>query len=410
MMNSTSLRFLSGKVLFFFLAVAALALAPEVVFAQHGGGGHAAGGGGGHFSPPPAPRAPAPSAPRPVTLPATHFASPVVAMPPHIPVYHQASNSTPPVNGQLPATGLQGAPVGNVVANLPVQSNSPGTSLLPGHTIAGSSRSFFGDGHEIWTEPKRAVIAPTTNGSSAIGTRTFSRPAGFASTTAAPPSPAGGVNFSRGRFGGPIFIGPGFGFGYGAPFFGYPFGFGDSFFFGNPFFGFQYGSVWVPCNGFGPGLQCAPFNYNYGYDPNYDSSYNSVISGGPEPDTETQSQQIYSPYSPALQPADENTSAGSSNEYMLYLKDGAVYMVSDYWFADGKLVYSTSNGQESVDMDRIDMQKTLDVNAKRGLVFTLRPEPPAAPQNDQNAPAQPNQGAAPAQSAPNSAPTPTTQP
>lgn len=132
-------------------------------------------------------------------------------------------------------------------------------------------------------------------------------------------------------------------------------------------------------------------------------------------DNQTQSQEIFSPYSPSLPAQEENTNGASPDEYVLYLKDGSVYVVNDYWFADGKLVYSTATGQESVDMDRIDMQKTLDVNAKRGLVFTLRPAAPqpdqngpqttpAAPQNDQNAPG--NQGAAPAQPAPDPSPQP----
>lgn len=418
MMNSTSSSFVSSKILFLFLGVAVLALAPEAVFAQHvgghmgGGGGGGArpsgGGGGGHFSPPPAPRAPSAPAPRPAAAPAPHFNPPVAATPPHVPVYHQPAGN-PPVNnavvhpapivarganGQLPPAGFRGMPLGTVVGSSAAQGNPQGNSALPGNAAGVPSRRFFGDGHQIWTEPARTGTSSATTGSSVTSGRVFNGPAGFM------PGGVGLVGpnhfYPPGHFHGPIIIGPGFGFGYGygSPFYGSAFGFGSGFFFGNPFIGFQYGSVWVPCNGFGPGLQCAPFNYYYnnGYDSSYDSSYNSVISGGPEPYTETQSQEIYSPYSPGLPPAEENSSGSSANEYLLYLKDGAVYMVSDYWFADGKLVYSTSSGQESVDLDRIDMQKTLDVNAKRGLVFTLRPEPPqspVSPQNDQNAPAQP---------------------
>ncbi len=171
-------------------------------------------------------------------------------------------------------------------------------------------------------------------------------------------------------------------------FFGSPFYYGDPFFFGDPFFGFQFGSVFVPCNGFGAAFQCMQYNSNYGYEP----PFTSTMIGGTE--TETQSQEIFSPYSPALPQPEENTNGPSPNEYVLYLKDGAVYVVNDYWYDDGKLVYSTATGQDSVDLDRIDMQKTLDVNAKRGLVFTLRPAPQAAPPDatspDQNLPAQPN--------------------
>ena len=133
------------------------------------------------------------------------------------------------------------------------------------------------------------------------------------------------------------------------------------------------------------------YNGDYGYE----QPYTSTMIGGTE--TETQSQQIFSPYSPALPPAEENNTP-SPNEFVLYLKDGSVYVVNDYWYADGRLVYTTANGQASIDLDRIDMQKTLDVNAKRGLVFTLRPaqpntmpsQPDQAQPPDQNAPAQPN--------------------
>ena len=130
------------------------------------------------------------------------------------------------------------------------------------------------------------------------------------------------------------------------------------------------------------------YNSNY----YFEQPFTSTMIGGTE--TQTQTQEIFSPYSPALPSSEENNNAPSPNEYVLYLKNGAVYVVSDYWYDDGKLVYSTSTGQDSVALDQIDMQKTLDVNAKRGLVFTLRPAPQPAP-SDQNA--QPDQGAAPAQ-------------
>ena len=199
----------------------------------------------------------------------------------------------------------------------------------------------------------------------------------------------------------PGVIRPGFGtFGFGGFggfgsgfFFGSPYYFGNPFFFGDPFFGYGIGSVWVPCNGYGPGLQCMAYNGDYGYE----QPYTSTMIGGTE--TETQSQQIFSPYSPALPPAEENNTA-SPNEFVLYLKDGSVYVVNDYWYADGRLVYTTSNGQDTIDLDRLDIQKTLDVNAKRGMVFTLRPAPQDAPPDQGAEPAQPDQQPQPNQTGP----------
>ena len=51
-----------------------------------------------------------------------------------------------------------------------------------------------------------------------------------------------------------------------------------------------------------------------------------------------------------------------------------MYTASDYWLVDGKLHYMTSYSTESVvDMDEVDLQRTVDENAKRGVTFTLKP-------------------------------------
>lgn len=61
----------------------------------------------------------------------------------------------------------------------------------------------------------------------------------------------------------------------------------------------------------------------------------------------------------------------------LYLKDGTVYRVSDYWLEDGKIHFRTSDGavEHALDVDQLDLQTTVDVNTRRGLRFTLRNEP-----------------------------------
>ena len=61
---------------------------------------------------------------------------------------------------------------------------------------------------------------------------------------------------------------------------------------------------------------------------------------------------------------------------ILYLKDGSSYAVSDYWLSGGKLHYVTSYGGENViDESQLDLQRTVNENATRGVDFTLRPEP-----------------------------------
>ena len=425
-------RFASGKTLFAFVGLTALALAPQIALAQHGGGGHAGGGasagghaspgagGGGspHFSSPPAPQAPhySPPPPHVVTPPSTYVPPPAAYVPP--PAAGAVNNAvvdpapvmnSPATPGSFPrAAGFVGTPVANPTGNAtnsqpdsrpvtgfasPTAATQPvdlySTTPDAMRARSGQPRRFVGEGHQIYSEPAGATGNSSTASAATTARRQFVGAAGLASATPGAPPHV----FPPHRRVPPIIVNPGFGtfgfggfgYGFGSPFFGSPFYFGDPYFFGDPFFGFGYGSVFDPCNGFGEGFQCMPYNSNF-YS---EQPYTSTMIGGTE--TETQSQQIFSPYSPAPPQPEDNTNGPSSDEYVLYLKDGAVYVVNDYWYQDGKLVYSTATGQDSVDLDRIDMQKTLDVNAQRGLVFTLRPaqqQPEAQP--DQSAPAQPD--------------------
>ena len=61
---------------------------------------------------------------------------------------------------------------------------------------------------------------------------------------------------------------------------------------------------------------------------------------------------------------------------LLYAKDGTSYAASEYWLAGGKLHYTMSSGGEgALDMDQLDLQRTEDENAKRGVKFVLKPAP-----------------------------------
>jgi len=53
-----------------------------------------------------------------------------------------------------------------------------------------------------------------------------------------------------------------------------------------------------------------------------------------------------------------------------------VYTARGYWLAGGELHYILASGDESaVDLNQVDMQRTVDENAKHGMPFTLKPSP-----------------------------------
>jgi len=62
---------------------------------------------------------------------------------------------------------------------------------------------------------------------------------------------------------------------------------------------------------------------------------------------------------------------------LLQLSDGSMYGLLDYWVEDGELHYTTTyGGQNSIGLDRIDLAKTVQLNADRGVQFVLRPKTP----------------------------------
>lgn len=181
----------------------------------------------------------------------------------------------------------------------------------------------------------------------------------------------------------PIFFGPGFGFGgcFGPFFFGC----------GGGFFG-----------GFGFGL-----GYGYGYcDPFwgcpagfYGSYYNGGYYGNQIYNQSTDESSVSNEFNPSRYwgpsaPPEETGGGGGSasssdSEVVLFLKDGTVYAITDYWIADNKLHYVTNyGGENSIPLEQLDIQRTVDVNAKRGINITLRPTP--TPQSQQQAAPEPD--------------------
>ena len=65
----------------------------------------------------------------------------------------------------------------------------------------------------------------------------------------------------------------------------------------------------------------------------------------------------------------------------LYLKDGTAYGVTDYWFVDDKVHFisleegGTKSVEKVIGRDELDVQKSIDVNTRRGFRVVMRDEP-----------------------------------
>lgn len=65
----------------------------------------------------------------------------------------------------------------------------------------------------------------------------------------------------------------------------------------------------------------------------------------------------------------------------LYLKDGTVLNVTDYWVVDNQLHFTMMDTpgakpvERSIPFEELDLQKTIDANTSRGFRFLLRNEP-----------------------------------
>lgn len=75
-----------------------------------------------------------------------------------------------------------------------------------------------------------------------------------------------------------------------------------------------------------------------------------------------------------------NSSESSETEYRpmitIYLRDGTGYGALDYWLTNGVLHFETTYGSEkSFPIDQVDMQRTVNENAARGVYFTFYTSP-----------------------------------
>ena len=197
------------------------------------------------------------------------------------------------------------------------------------------------------------------------------------------------------------FGGFGFGrFGYGR--FGWGFGWGG-WGWGWPWLGF---GLWDPWWWGGPGYGYYPYyapDANvYGYP---DSGYSAPDdNSNPPPPQDGQYNQPYSqndqgaPNGDWVTPNGPNPSAvpNSANlavPVLIYMKNGSVLTVRDYWMVDGDLHYILMNGvQRTTNLEQVDLPRTNTENAKSGVKFIFKSEPSAPPSTPDGSapPAKPN--------------------
>ncbi|MGC1675631.1 MAG: hypothetical protein WA739_25445, partial [Candidatus Acidiferrales bacterium] len=148
------------------------------------------------------------------------------------------------------------------------------------------------------------------------------------------------------------------------PYWGWP-GYG----YGDPGYGVTYSNPDDSSSNLSPDYGSGSYDNNSG---NYDSG--AYLNSNPN-SAENSTEAIEPQGSPDDNP-DTGNVAASTPTVLIYLKDGTTYAASDYWLADGQLHYIVSyGGQSTLNMDDVDLQRTVDENARRGVNFSLKPRP-----------------------------------
>src|SRR5580698_3705215 len=328
--GSTAMK-TSRELLFAGLVCAAMTLAPSAVFAQHGGGGggHAGGGGGGHFG---------------------------------------GGGSYAPARSSAPASAP--ASHGN-------------TSAGTAGSGAANTKNSTGGGH--WWNPSRGTATTAEKTPAQLATHNVVPMTTTAGTRSAffthTPSPVG-----RGGYG----YYPNYPYYY--PYYGYgllgcdPFwgcnGFGGGFGLGYGFGGYGGGYYGAGLFGSGGNSDMSGWTYSSNNGGDSDGSY-TVSAQGSNGDANlstsdsgeaTPSLGVSGPTTTLRR--DEAPAAAPKPTTVLYLRDGSSFAVTDYWLANGKLHYVTSyGGENTTDVSKLDLQKTVDENAKTGNAFSLKSEP-----------------------------------
>lgn len=113
------------------------------------------------------------------------------------------------------------------------------------------------------------------------------------------------------------------------------------------------------------------------------------FGGGTEPDSAVQSPaEPNTKYQRTISDATEETQNSSESATpsrngvkaeipitLLQLRDGSMYGLTDYWVKGGELHYRTTyGGENSLPFERIDFEKTVQLNVDRDVPFVLPPE------------------------------------
>jgi len=299
-----------------------------------------------------------------------------------------------------------------------------------GARSTGGVRSFSGQGGEVWenTPASRNVVSRSqslstihNSFSASSGLNSAARPNASlsASSSLGARSALGGNRASLGSVGG---VGRAqLGGSYRS---GYPYGFGGrggcwncGFGFGR-FGGWGWGGWGWPWLGFGlwdpfwfdpwwggPGPGYGYYGYPdssvYGYpDAGYYNPDDNSSQQPPEGSQYDQERYDQAPIngnwitpngpSPAVAPNSSNLAV----PILIYLKNGAVLNVRDYWMIDGELHYLLTSGvQRTVNLELVDLPRTNNENAKSGVRFIFKSEPsipsPSQPDAAPGSPTQP---------------------
>lgn len=186
------------------------------------------------------------------------------------------------------------------------------------------------------------------------------------------------VRFSNCGFFPPFFNNPFF---FGNPFFGVGFGFNSCFAGGFGCFGFDN-------FGFGPfGMLDEGYGLGYGYGNGWFYPPAPEASEPPVNPTEENQPPDYSAnyyFVPAPGEAVAESAQPQQPVVKLVLKDGTIFGVYSYWMQNNQLFYITTyNIKTSIPIDDLDVQKTVDLNAKLGMKFDLTSKPPDQQQQEQ---------------------------
>ncbi len=322
-----------------------------------------------------------------------------------------------PAGGRGPSGGQPGAGPSSNGGGVHVFSGNRGTGS------AGTARSFSGQGKEIYKNtPAAQNVVPRSQSLSTLHNSfsgSLAASSGFRSNSALSASTrfaggstllgnrgfAGSGGFAgRGQFGNGFGFGfgnrfrggcwnCGFGFGFGGwgfgwPWLGFGFGFGDPFWY-DPWWGvgpaYGYGSYGYPnSNVFGyPDSGYYAPDDNSAPPPQQDDQYDQNDQGSPNGNWVTPNGP-----SPSLAPNSSNFAV----PVLIYMKNGSVLTVRDYWMIDGELHYILMSGvQRTVNLERVDLPRTNTENAKSGVRFIFKSEPSVPPPADPNAePGSPN--------------------